>query len=417
MSFSVISGTLASAVADAGTFTASYPDGKNEGSFYNAMGHKLVIGQNNAYSFPDDFDVTLGTSSITITNKSATTWAAGSSFRLQVEEPGARGIRSDADGQASGALLASATKGEIIIVNLCPDVADADGISVSATVTSPANAVIGGALASGGVATFDTPRNVVGAWTNTATVTFTGTDVYGNTITETSASGTSHVGAKAFKTVTSVDPSATITSATFGSGNVIGLPLFLADAGQVLSVSQDGVRLPLKEVIQGEIDQTRLIAGTSVYVQNAHAGNVERLSTVMTTAVNTTGGSLTVEIATVAVTGLAVVVATGSVGDVDTDQPAAAVLTGADVTGLVAARAGIEIVGDAAFDSTGALNFILELNTQGIFQPGIRTSGGSTATTGDVRGTFRPVTAPDGDIVWQIAIASPNASFVGIAQA
>jgi hypothetical protein len=302
-------------------------------------------------------------------------------------------------------------------VNLCPDVADADGISVSATVTSPANAVIGGALASGGVATFDTPRNVVGAWTNTATVTFTGTDVYGNTITETSASGTSHVGAKAFKTVTSVDPSATITSATFGSGNVIGLPLFLADAGQVLSVSQDGVRLPLKEVIQGEIDQTRLIAGTSVYVQNAHAGNVERLSTVMTTAVNTTGGSLTVEIATVAVTGLAVVVATGSVGDVDTDQPAAAVLTGADVTGLVAARAGIEIVGDAAFDSTGALNFILELNTQGIFQPGIRTSGGSTATTGDVRGTFRPVTAPDGDIVWQIAIASPNASFVGIAQA
>jgi hypothetical protein len=60
MSFSVISGTLASAVADAGTFTASYPDGKNEGSFYNAMGHKLVIGQNNAYSFPDDFDVTLG---------------------------------------------------------------------------------------------------------------------------------------------------------------------------------------------------------------------------------------------------------------------------------------------------------------------------------------------------------------------
>lgn len=105
-----------------------------------------------------------------------------------------------------------------------PATADADGISASATITAPASAVIGGALASGGVATFDVPRNVVGAWTNTAVVTIVGTDEYGSLMTEVSASGTSHAGTKAFKTVTSITPSVTVTGATFGSGDVLGLP-------------------------------------------------------------------------------------------------------------------------------------------------------------------------------------------------
>ena len=193
--------------------------------------------------------------------------------------------------------------------------------------------------------------------------------------------------------------------------------MYLPSAAHVLRVAQDGVILPPKEIIHQEIDQTPLMAGTSVYVMNAHAGHIERMSTVMTTAVNTTGGSLTAEIATVAVDGLTVVVATGSVGDVDTDQPSAAVLTGHNVTGLVAARQGIEIVGDSAFDSTGSLNVALEINTQGIFQPGIQTSGGSTTTTGDIRGTFCPPVAADGDIVFELFIALPDAGYTGIAQA
>lgn len=116
-----------------------------------------------------------------------------------------------------------------------PATADADGISVSADITAPASAVIGGALASGGVATFDVPRNVVGAWTNTAVVTIVGTDEYGSVISEVSASGTSHAGKKAFKTITSITPSVTITSATFGSGDVLGLP-FRVDANGLLAV-------------------------------------------------------------------------------------------------------------------------------------------------------------------------------------
>lgn len=115
-----------------------------------------------------------------------------------------------------------------------PAAAVANGISASATITAPANAVIGGSLATAGVATFDIPRAVVGAWTNTATVTFTGTDQYGQTQTETSASGTSHAGKKAFKTITQVTPSVTVTASTFGTGDVLGLP-FRVDANGLLA--------------------------------------------------------------------------------------------------------------------------------------------------------------------------------------
>ena len=420
MSHSVITGTLASAVADAGTFTVAYPTGKDEANFYGAHGHKFVLGQNNALSSPDDFSISHSSTVMTITNKSGSTWAANTAFRLQVEEPGQRAYRSD---RTAGNVLLNATESKVMKVALCPDILDADGVCESQTITFATTplALVNGALSDGdlatSVATMDTPRALKATWTSTAVLTVTGTDAYGDTISEASGSGTTFNGKKAFKTVTSVSMSANVTSLVLGTTDIIGLPVYLPSAAHVLRVAQDGVILPPKEIIHQEIDQTPLMAGTSVYVMNAHAGHIERMSTVMTTAVNTTGGSLTAEIATVAVDGLTVVVATGSVGDVDTDQPSAAVLTGHNVTGLVAARQGIEIVGDSAFDSTGSLNVALEINTQGIFQPGIQTSGGSTTTTGDIRGTFCPPVAADGDIVFELFIALPDAGYTGIAQA
>ena len=122
-----------------------------------------------------------------------------------------------------------------------PATADADGVAASQAVvvlTTPL-AVINGALASGGVATFDVPRNVVAAWTGTAVVTITGTDRYGRTMVESSASGTSLAGKKAFKTVTSVSFSADVTGATVGSGDVLGLP-FRVNANGVVAARANG---------------------------------------------------------------------------------------------------------------------------------------------------------------------------------
>lgn len=113
----------------------------------------------------------------------------------------------------------------------------ATAVSASQTVTSPAAALINGTLATAGVATFATPRNVVAAWTNTAIITIVGTDEYGSVMTEASASGTSHTGKKAFKTVTSITPNATVTGFTAGNGTVIGLS-YRSDANMLIKASQ-----------------------------------------------------------------------------------------------------------------------------------------------------------------------------------
>lgn len=138
--------------------------------------------------------------------------------------------------------------------------ADADGVSASQAVNTPASALINGALASGGVATFSTPRNVVAAWTGAAVLTIVGTDEYGSIITEVSASGTSHTGKKAFKTVTSVTPSANVTGLTVGEGVVIGLPIRVDENG-LLSTQMDGAHDTTRTFV--EADATDPATGTT----------------------------------------------------------------------------------------------------------------------------------------------------------
>lgn len=237
MSYDSVNTVLSAAVAASGTFTVGYPTGRDSGSYVGTFKHKIGALQS-VYTAPADFTLTFGTSNITVNwGAGKTTLPAGTVLNLQLDKIGddERRIRTDV----------AKTNGTVpmtpVLINLgAPDVADADGISASATVTAPANAVIGGALAAGGVATFDVPRNVVGAWTNTAVVTIVGTDEYGNAMQEVSASGTSHAGKKAFKTVTRVTPSATITGATFGTGDVIGLPVALAEKAFVVKELEDG---------------------------------------------------------------------------------------------------------------------------------------------------------------------------------
>ena len=108
-----------------------------------------------------------------------------------------------------------------------PAAAAANNIGLSQTVTGVGTAaILNGSLAAGSpaVATLDVARNVVAAWTNTAIITITGFDEYGQAMTEVSASGTSHTGNKAFKRITSIVTNATITGATFGTGAKLGLP-------------------------------------------------------------------------------------------------------------------------------------------------------------------------------------------------
>lgn len=120
----------------------------------------------------------------------------------------------------------------IVQVDLgAPATASANAISLSQGVTGGVAALLNGALG----ATIDVPRNVVAAWTNTAVLTVTGRDKYGRLMVETSASGTSFTGKKAFKTIISTVFNATVTGATIGTGTVLGLPYRLGGKFDILA--------------------------------------------------------------------------------------------------------------------------------------------------------------------------------------
>jgi hypothetical protein len=416
MSFKKAETTLASAVADNGTFTVSYPAGTQAGSYAGAHAHKMwAAGHQKMYSAPNDFTLSFGASDITVTYKGSTTLPAGSRVQLQLDILGAD------DGEPAKAVVnGQIVDGHLAILDLgSPITADADGFAASQTVTGAGTAfALNGVLVSNGVGINDVPRNVVAAWTNTAVLTITGTDVDGYEMVETSASGTSHTGTKAFKTITSVTTSATVTSATVGQGVAIGLPVYLPGASHVIAELKNGVVTPRRPgvvYLQGRMLAAAVDAGTSYEITSPVAGAVRKL-TIISEGSTTTGGAVTVEVATVAVDGLSVTVANSSAaGDIDVDT---ATLGHASTAVAIGDR--IEIIPASAFNAAADLAFILEIDTtaagqlDGTLVAGVTSA--ATGTTGDVRGTYSPLTAPDGASGYKLVAILPDPANKGVPQ-
>lgn len=233
-----VTGVLAAAVATAGTFTVSYPTGTTRGDFSLGVRSKLsVIGK--VFSAPEDMTLSFGATSVTVTYNGTTTLPSGSRFTFQF------------DGNASISPVVHAlgqtiyTPTPIGIVNLgSPSVASANAYYLSAALTLAAGtgqALTGAAVVAGiGYAPARTGLNVVAAWTGTAVLTVRGYDMYGVAMTESSASGTSMTGVKAFKTITSISTSADITALTVGTGVAIGLPIHLPNANMILKENLNG---------------------------------------------------------------------------------------------------------------------------------------------------------------------------------
>jgi hypothetical protein len=127
----------------------------------------------------------------------------------------------------------------INVYNVVPAALDADGICAQQTLASAGNALLNGALASGGTVVLDVPRNVIvdAAGAATAVLTVTGTDVYGIPMSEAiTLNGTTAVaGKKAFKTITRVAASAAATDFFVGTGDVFGLPIRANSRNYVLT--------------------------------------------------------------------------------------------------------------------------------------------------------------------------------------
>lgn len=237
--------------ADAGTFTVAYPANTLPEKYLGGTDHMIVSNfSRTLFSKSGDFTIAFGASNISVTVVSAIL-PSGASIWLHLD-------RADDVGEAGKEVtLADPSKMgtmHLVKINLgAPITADADGAVASQACTLATGLATGinGALAASGVATFDFARNVVAAWTGTAVLTVTGTDEYGVVVSESSASGTSLAGKKAFKTITSVTTSANITSLTVGTGTVLGLPVHLPDAVDVLKEILDGAAATAGTLVAG----------------------------------------------------------------------------------------------------------------------------------------------------------------------
>lgn len=247
------SGTLASAVIDTGTFTVSYPSREgpeagsyDEGDFFGAMRHQFVL-NGAALNYPKDFDITLGTGSITVTNRTGATWAANSAWRLDVKKQGKALFQDEpATSTTPGNRVARAARATQVLINLgAADALITNGVMAAQNRTNAGALVVNGSLATSGVATMDQPRNVIAksGGADTAVLTVTGTDEYAQTMSEAiTLNGTTAVsGKKAFKKVTAIACSAAVSNSPFlGTGDVLGLPVFLPSAGYVIKELENG---------------------------------------------------------------------------------------------------------------------------------------------------------------------------------
>lgn len=426
-SFSVITSALAAAVAPSATFTASYPTGKDAGNFFLASGHKLVVGSD-TYYYPADFDVTLG-SSITITNKtSGTTWPSGATIRLQMNEQGERAMLSvpiqDPNnatfqiGQTSSnkvnavsKLIPNMTASYADLITLgAPIAASANNICTSQSLASSGALTINGAIATGGVATMDQPRGVRAVSTGAATsvLTVAGTDVYGQSMKENiTLNGTTTVnGKKAFKTVTSITSDSAIANpVTVGTTDILGLPVFLPSAGNVIAELRSGIDLdPGAVSLPFTFNDTDLAAGTTQELVSPINGVLRNMvASVQHTVV--TGGTIAANVGTTPVTGLTFDIA-NSTNPGTTFSKEVAPTDGTDV---VTAGGRLQVTASSTFATSGAIQGVLIVSgSDGTIVAGVKTAGGATATSGDVRGTYKPSVACDGTAVIQLLVVLPD---------
>jgi hypothetical protein len=252
----VVEVLLATALAAAGTQDVDYPSGFDENHFAT-VGHKISVKDGGELLQGRDFAISFAKTKATITAATGfTTLPVGTTLFVELH---LRGEREDKDltNIRSRAGVANAgnrqSRRQIVEVNFgAPATLDADGICESQNRTGAGVLLINGALSDGdlatSVATLDVPRNVIAdsGGADTAVITITGKDEYGETVVEsiTLNGATAVAGKKAFKTITSVVSDATISNGFFlGTGDVLGLPVYLPNVVHVLYDTEDGAAI------------------------------------------------------------------------------------------------------------------------------------------------------------------------------
>lgn len=251
-----VSGVLSSAVAPAGTFTVTTPVPYDTGRFQGGLGHVLEM-NGSPLQAPVGFSVSYSGNTVTITNKTTGTWAAGYGFTLQLNQPGDAafvGYGANSTTQTPLKYLSSPLVAPLAIASPVAKINFGAPAAKSATAVLNASAafqtVITNVLAApvtglGGCAGRALQVVSSSASDTAKTITIVGTDIYGVTLTQTlTMNGTTAVnGTKAFNTITSISVSALmIGTISVGTLDVFGLPVPLAMIGDVIQDLTDGAK-------------------------------------------------------------------------------------------------------------------------------------------------------------------------------
>ena len=267
--YDMVAVTLGADVAIGGTFTVTYPNGKSGADYRGGDDGLLISGASEAlFERNGDFTISHGTTTGTVTVRRGRGFTNGQVVNVHLDRAAIN--HGEEIVFANPDKISRVITARIILGRPIASSANAAVLSQACTASGGLATGINGALASGGVATFDVPRAVVATWTGTAVLTVTGTDEYGNTIRQSSASGTSLTGTKAFKTVTGVSTSADITGLTVGTGKVLGLPVFLPNGVEVLKEIEDGAAATAGTITAGV---TTTASATTGDVRGTYAPN------------------------------------------------------------------------------------------------------------------------------------------------
>ena len=281
---------LASALAAAGTFTVDYPSGFDENHF-SSVGHKIAVKNGGLLLQGRDFGITFAKTQATVTLAAGmATIPAGTTLFVEMRLKGERDFLDLATLDAAGNRI---SRRHVIEVNFgAPAAIVANGICESQNRTGAGVLLINGSLSDGdlatSVATLDVPRNVIAdsGGADTAVVTITGTDEYGETVVESiTLNGTTAVaGKKAFKTITGVESDGTITNGFFlGTGDVLGLPVFLPNSVHVLYDTEDGAAVTDGTYVAGVLTKPTATTGDvrGTYDPNSACDGAKNFSVVM----------------------------------------------------------------------------------------------------------------------------------------
>lgn len=145
--FARVSTVLVSAVADSGTFTVAYPTGFVQADFTNGLGaaggHYAIVNGNDRWAQADSkmAVTTFGASTITITNNSGVTWAAGSTVEIFIDIQDGNNVQT----LAFPIHLAAITTAQDVVTDYVPGV---DGYIEALTWVQNAPVTTGSKLAS-----------------------------------------------------------------------------------------------------------------------------------------------------------------------------------------------------------------------------------------------------------------------------